>query len=602
LTIGFPGDGVLDITFIGDQYTDMAQWHADVQRISTHLLSAEPFQSRADQIHINEIDNTTPIAVSRDPGNRRLMYVDHSAIASLVEASGIKTDVIGVIVNDPEYGGSGGIDAASYNGSSAPDVFLHEFGHTFGGLYDEYSYGMSGPIDNQVHSMTYGEKLLGNVLAGTPPAPVWNDLVAPDEYFWGAAFDNWYRTSLSSIMRAVGGQGNHFNEVELHALTAKIDYWAGPSSDHVAPQVSIVGLHNGDTVSGVVHVPTNAVDDRAVVDTQLWVDGHLARNNWNAPFTLDWLTGHEALGTHTLQVKAFDATGNVGVSGPITVALAAGSDFQIVSPAAGSQATGATIPFTLSMWNDGADQFSAVIDGQSQIALRSWPSGELTVGLTSPLAPGPHTLTLIASASGPDIAHPIQRYQASITINGPNLPSVDFLAPAAGATVTGKITLAANVLPGTRSVQYLVDSKSIGTVKKAPFSMVWDSKKVKDGKHTLRLLAVNAAGQRTTVDRAITVRNIFDRKAPTVTLTAPKNNAKVKSGSLKITGRATDNVAVADVELLIDNQVVAKTSTAKYVFAIDAASLTKAKHKIRVRAHDTSGNIGWSPSVTIVRS
>jgi len=45
-----------------------------------------------------------------------------------------------VIVNDSRYGGCAGTFAVTYNGSSMTTVQAHEFGHSFGGLADEYDY------------------------------------------------------------------------------------------------------------------------------------------------------------------------------------------------------------------------------------------------------------------------------------------------------------------------------------------------------------------------------------------------------------------------------------------------------------------------------
>ena len=308
LSIGLPGDGILDITFIGDKYTDMGQFHNDVQSVSTALLSYEPFKSRADQIHVNDVDNTVSLGSHRDPTMDRLLYVDHNITTSIVVASGVPTDVIGVLVNDPVYGGAGGVEAVSYNGPQMGEVFIHEFGHTFGRLYDEYLYGTTSPLDDKIHGLDYGKEE-GNVYAGTPPAAAWGSLVAPDEYFLGAGIDNWYRTSLHSIM---SGLGSGFNAVSQLQIASEIDYWAGPSTDHQAPTAAIIGLNNGDSVSGVVPVATSLTDNRSVIIAQLWVDGQLARSSWQAPFTLDWTTGQTAIGTHTLLVRAFDASGNIG--------------------------------------------------------------------------------------------------------------------------------------------------------------------------------------------------------------------------------------------------------------------------------------------------
>src|SRR5690606_38718505 len=45
-----------------------------------------------------------------------------------------------VIVNDSRYGGCAGTFAVTYNGSSMRDVQVHEFGHSFAALADEYDY------------------------------------------------------------------------------------------------------------------------------------------------------------------------------------------------------------------------------------------------------------------------------------------------------------------------------------------------------------------------------------------------------------------------------------------------------------------------------
>ena len=181
LSIGLPGDGVLDITFIGDKYTDMGQFHNDVQRVSTALLSYEPFKSRADQIHIHDVDNTVSLGSNRDPSMDRLLYVDSSITTSIVEASGVPTDVIGVLVNDPLYGGSGGVRSRELQRS--PDGRgLHPRVWPYVraalrrvSLRDD---GAAGQQDPWPRLRQRG----GQRLRRTPPAAAWSSLVAPDEY------------------------------------------------------------------------------------------------------------------------------------------------------------------------------------------------------------------------------------------------------------------------------------------------------------------------------------------------------------------------------------------------------------------------------------
>lgn len=594
---------MLDITLIGDQYADMAQWHADGKMLADHLLSVEPFRSRADQIHFHQIDNTASLGTYRDSTNPRLMLVDDRKVTALVEASGIRTDFIGVIVNTPTYGGSGGSITVSYNGADlGPDVFLHEFAHSFASLADEYLYGGSGPLDGTVHSLNPMTPSPGNVYAGVPPATAWNALVAPDEYFLGGTFDNWYRTSLTSIMRAVG-VADHFNAISLHALTARLDYWAAHSADRQPPLVEISGLGNGATVSGVVHVATSSSDDRAVTNTQLWVDGNLVRNDWTVPFTLDWLTGSTAPGLHMLRVEAFDASGNVGISSPIMVNLTAGSDFQILSPAPGDSVAGLTIPLDLSMWKDGADHFAAMLDGIPRYVFLDPRTNQWTVGLSSPLDASTHTLTVSASVANPDEAHLRERYRATVTFGGAVAGVIHFRTPGDGAILSGRVIVSAEGAATTPSrVDYFVDGKAIGSSQQAPFVVTWDTKKVKDGRHVLRLIAVDPSGGKTIADRAVIVRNVVDRKGPVVTLTSPRNNAKVKASFVRVSGKATDASGVMAIDLLIDNRMVSAGVLSKFAFTPDVTGLSAGKHKIRIRAYDARGNVGWSKIVTFVRA
>lgn len=601
LSIGHPGDGVLDITFIGDKYTDMGQFHNDVQRVSSALLSYEPFKSRADQIQIHDVDNTVSLGSKRDPGLDRLLYVDSSLTTSIVQASAVPTDVIGVLVNDPVYGGAGGVEAVSYNGPQMGEVFVHEFGHTFGRLYDEYSYGTTGPIDNKVHGLDYGKEE-GNVYAGTPPAVAWSSLVAPDEYFLGAGIDNWYRTSLHSIM---SGLGSGFNAVSQLQIASKIDYWAGPSPDQKAPSAAIVGLHNGDSVAGVVPVATSLTDNRSVIIAQLWVDGQLARTSWQAPFTLDWTTAHTSLGTHSLVVKALDASGNLGVSAPVAVNLTAGADIQFVSPANSAQITGTAIPLQLALWPEGVDHVSVQLDGAEVSSFDpSYMGTEITVFLRAPLSAGSHTLTAVASVSNPDQAHLLEKYRTSITLNSTsNAFGIAFRSPQAGVTVKGLLNLAVNASSGVpKVVRYYVDGTLVGTSSKSPFVVTWNTRKAKEGTHMLTALAANSSGVTAQAKIQVMIKNFVDRQKPVVAISKPKNNSKYRSGLIVITGKATDNVAVANVALFIDNKLVADLPGRYFTWSEDVASLPLGKHRIRVRAIDTSGNVGWSAILTLRRT
>jgi hypothetical protein len=72
-------------------------------------------------------------------GTRRLLTVrDRTALFAEVNEAVPTWDVIAVVVNDGEYGGSGGSVLVFSTNVQSVELFLHEAGHTFGRLADEY--------------------------------------------------------------------------------------------------------------------------------------------------------------------------------------------------------------------------------------------------------------------------------------------------------------------------------------------------------------------------------------------------------------------------------------------------------------------------------
>ena len=92
-----------------------------------------------------------------------------------------------------------------------------------------------------------------------------------------------------------------------------------------------------------------------------------------------------------------------------------------------------------------------------------------------------------------------------------------------------------------------------------------------------------------------------DQTPPTVSLTAPQDAATV-SGPLSVTGTASDDVAVDQVQLLVDDDPVGTASPdGDGNVAIDWNSSTVANgdHSVRLWVKDTSGNTAVSDAVTV---
>jgi peptidoglycan/xylan/chitin deacetylase (PgdA/CDA1 family) len=88
-----------------------------------------------------------------------------------------------------------------------------------------------------------------------------------------------------------------------------------------------------------------------------------------------------------------------------------------------------------------------------------------------------------------------------------------------------------------------------------------------------------------------------DTTAPTTALTAPANGATV-SGTATVTATASDNVAVAKVDFLVNGTVVGSDTTAPYSFDWNTAG-APASSTIAVRASDAAGNATTSATRTV---
>ncbi len=89
------------------------------------------------------------------------------------------------------------------------------------------------------------------------------------------------------------------------------------------------------------------------------------------------------------------------------------------------------------------------------------------------------------------------------------------------------------------------------------------------------------------VDYAFIKNN--DTTPPVVSITSPVNNSAVNK-SINVNVNATDNVAVARVELYVDSVLQATDTVAPYIFTLDTTKWSDGNHQLSAIAYDTSGN------------
>ncbi|MBL8181257.1 MAG: VCBS repeat-containing protein [Blastocatellia bacterium] len=236
LNNGNPANRV-DIAVLGDGYTaaQMMQYRADVQTFITQVFAQEPYKEYQRYFNVHRIDVTSAESGADHPermppvfvntaldatfncnGIQRLVCVNTTTVNQIVNNTlpASTFDIILVIVNDAEYGGSGGqIAVASTNPGAFAELILHEVGHSFGLLADEYAGG--GPQCNpnveppEVNATRETNRPLIKwtvwIDAGTPVPTTTTMPAIPGLYEGSRYCDNGlYRPTFNDKMRTIG--------------------------------------------------------------------------------------------------------------------------------------------------------------------------------------------------------------------------------------------------------------------------------------------------------------------------------------------------------------------------------------------------------------
>jgi hypothetical protein len=149
----------LDIAFIAEGYMadEMVKFRKDVKRLAAVLFTEAPFSEYKDKINIWAIEAVSAESGTDIPGQRKYSntilnssfytfdierYLTTQDIKSVNDYAAVAPhDNIVVLINSSKYGGGGVFNY--YSGTNSDNAlssktFIHEFGHGFAGLADEY--------------------------------------------------------------------------------------------------------------------------------------------------------------------------------------------------------------------------------------------------------------------------------------------------------------------------------------------------------------------------------------------------------------------------------------------------------------------------------
>jgi hypothetical protein len=163
-----PSAGKIDLAILAEGYMaeEMDKFIADAKRMTDYLFEAEPFATYRERFNVYAVKSTsyesgTDVAgegIYRNTafssgfytfGSPR--YLSTNDMKSIYDAvDGLAWDQLFVLVNEARYGGGGFynfLNITSSNHHLSPFVFVHEFGHGFAALADEY-YTPSTSVDD----------------------------------------------------------------------------------------------------------------------------------------------------------------------------------------------------------------------------------------------------------------------------------------------------------------------------------------------------------------------------------------------------------------------------------------------------------------------
>lgn len=157
----------IDVAILGDGYTaaEMSLYALDALQLVQKFFDEVPFRNYRRFFNVHRVDVVSSQSGADHPERRpavvrdtaldaayncfqiqRLICISEPKVAAVLQRSLAPTrrDLVLILVNDREYGGSGGKYSVASTHADAVEVALHEVGHTLGLLADEYG-GDSGP-------------------------------------------------------------------------------------------------------------------------------------------------------------------------------------------------------------------------------------------------------------------------------------------------------------------------------------------------------------------------------------------------------------------------------------------------------------------------
>lgn len=239
-----PSDKRINLVVLGDGYDANEQdiFIADATQLTNYLFTKPPFLHYSAYFNVYAIkvissdsgvkhpgtatDVEEPVFPVSNPNNylestfdyqdiHRCIYSPNAHKTTQVLAANVPFfDEAFVIVNSEEYGGCAGVYSYFSKHIDANEILVHELGHSFSGLADEYWFAPTGESPNKTQD-------------DNPQTNRWREWIGTDEVdiYPFNEDPSWYRPHQSCVMQSLG---NPFCAVCSEATIERIHQLQGP--------------------------------------------------------------------------------------------------------------------------------------------------------------------------------------------------------------------------------------------------------------------------------------------------------------------------------------------------------------------------------------
>ena len=601
---GDPNERV-DIVILGDGFTagEQAAFRSHAATLHDRLFADAPFREYAAFFNVHTVEVVSEESGADHPergtwrntalgayygcvpGQAYSICLDELAVERLLVRSvdAAARDIVLVLVNDTAYGGSASLYAVSSIARDFADVMLHEMGHSFALLADEYA--IPGhqrwcdiePHDPNITKVTARDKIKWNTGGGPPrgwietgrPLPSVDEIPSTPGLYEGGGYceEGVFRPTFNSKMRNMLGPWGAVNQAEL----VKTIY------GYVSP-VRDVRLSKEDlTFSNELQATFLAKINRPTPDTTsvAWLlDGDPVGSADELVLQLNGL----AVGSHTLSLVVSDDTAMVRHDPDSLLRQEMSWTLTITA------SPGVTLsPLTLTVPEAGSATYTVKLDAAPTADVTVTPSsGDVSVATVSPASltfttDNYGTPQAVTVTGGDDaVENPTDR-QATVThaAAGGGYDSVAVASvtvtvtddDSAGVTVSGTALTVAEA-GGRATYTIKLDAEPTGSVTVTPTSGNATVAIVSPGQLTFTTdnYATPQTVTVTGVDDA--VDNASDRRATTVTHAASGGGYDgVAVASVTVTATDDDSAGVTVSETTL--RVAEAGGTVMYTIRLD---------------------------------